>query len=428
MSNSVGNQQVIDLPGREPTLIDRFARSAALKVLGRLYRDQLTWRDGEEVSFGPGDGLHATVSVHHPEFYRQAMLGASVGLGEAWMDGHWDCDDLTAFLRIMIRNEDIWLGVERGSARLTLPARRFFHWLRRNTRTGSRKNIAAHYDLGNALFETFLDPTMAYSAAVFRDPTMSLHDAQLEKFDLICSSLKLNASHHLLEIGTGWGGLAVHAARTTGCRVTTTTISQEQHDRAQQLVREAGLQDRITVLKQDYRDLTGKFDRLVSIEMIEAVGHSHHETFFKVCQERLKDDGLMLLQTITMRDQSYEEAVASVDFIKRCIFPGGCLPSVSHMANVMSKVTDFQVLALNDIGLDYALTLRHWRERFAANLDKVRALGYDERFIRMWWFYFCYCEAGFLERFVSDVQVTLGRRECRQRPLVAAAEEASGPW
>ncbi|MEM9057853.1 MAG: cyclopropane-fatty-acyl-phospholipid synthase family protein, partial [Pseudomonadota bacterium] len=205
-------------------------------------------------------------------------------------------------------------------------------------------------------------------------------------------------------------------------------ISEEQHQRATALVREAGLKDRITVLKQDYRDLAGTFDRLVSIEMIEAVGHEHHETFFKVCQERLADDGMMLLQTITMRDQSFEDAVRSVDFIKRYIFPGGCLPSVNHLSNVISRVTDFQLLGLNDIGLDYALTLRHWRERFAANLDRVRALGYDERFIRMWWFYFCYCEAGFLERFVSDVQVTLGRRGCRQRPLVAAADTERGPW
>ncbi|MEM9056380.1 MAG: class I SAM-dependent methyltransferase, partial [Pseudomonadota bacterium] len=228
MSDGVSNEHAIDLPAPPPGLFDRVARSAALRQLRRLYRDELVWCDGGESRFGPGDGLSATVTINHPDFYSRALLGASVGLGEAWMDGHWHCDDLTAFLRIMIRNEKIWQGVENGSARLTLPARKLFHWLRRNSRTGSRRNIAEHYDLGNDLFELFLDPTMAYSSAVFREPAMSLHDAQLAKFALIVSSLKLTADHHLLEIGTGWGGLALYAARETGCRVTTTTISEEQ--------------------------------------------------------------------------------------------------------------------------------------------------------------------------------------------------------
>jgi cyclopropane-fatty-acyl-phospholipid synthase len=289
-------------------------------------------------------------------------------------------------------------GMERGLARLTVPVQKGLHWLNRNTRGGSRRNISAHYDLGNDFFRLFLDPTMMYSSAIFEPATLSLEQAQCVRLERICRRLDLGPGDHLLEIGTGWGGMAIHAARQYGCRVTTTTISRQQHELARERIAEAGLEDRITLLLEDYRDLKGEYDKLVSIEMIEAVGHEYYETYFGQCGRLLKDAGLMLLQAITITDQRYDAARRSVDFIQRHIFPGSTIPSVTAMLSACTRSSDLRLVHLEDIGPHYATTLRIWRENFQRNLDGVRALGYPEEFIRMWEFYFGYCEGGFAGR------------------------------
>jgi cyclopropane-fatty-acyl-phospholipid synthase len=286
---------------------------------------------------------------------------------------------------------------------------RLAHLLNRNTHSGSRRNISAHYDLGNDFFRLFLDPTMMYSSAIFESPADTLETAAVAKLDEICRQLELSPEDHLLEIGTGWGGMAIHAASRYGCRVTTTTISREQYEHARAEVERHGLSDRITVLCEDYRQLTGEYDKLVSIEMIEAVGHDFYRSYFQCCSKLLKADGKMVIQAITIPDQRYDRARRSVDYIKRYIFPGGCLPSLAVIAQHIAEDTDLQLVHLRDITRDYARTLAHWRERFLANLDSVRAMGFDERFIRMWEFYLCYCEGGFRERIIGTAQLAFAK-------------------
>jgi cyclopropane-fatty-acyl-phospholipid synthase len=291
------------------------------------------------------------------------------------------------------------------------------HWLNRNDKNGSRRNIAAHYDLGNRFFELFLDDTMAYSCGIFANAGTSLLEASTAKFDAACSKLDLKAGQHLLEIGTGWGGLAIHAARHYGCHVTTTTISREQYDFSRERVERAGLGDRITLLLEDYRDLRGQYDALVSIEMIEAVGHQYLGTYFRRCSDLLRPTGAMLLQAITIRDQFYEQARRSVDFIKRFIFPGAFIPSVQSLVSSVARSSDMKLFHLEDIGPHYARTLKIWRERFLARQAEVRAQGYPERFVRMWEFYLCYCEGGFEERQLGDVQMLLTKPRARRASI-----------
>ena len=302
-------------------------------------------------------------------------------------------------------------------SRLKLPLHKILHWFNRNTRQGSRRNIEAHYDLGNELFEQFLDPSMMYSSAYYQTPTMPLETAAIAKLDRICLKLDLTPEDHVLEIGTGWGGFAIHAASHYGCRVTTTTISRQQYELACQRVTQAGLQDRVTVLLDDYRDLQGQFDKLVSIEMIEAVGHQYLSTYFSKCSRLLKPNGMMLLQAITIADQQYNSALREVDFIKRYIFPGGFLPSIAVMTNSIAKDTDMKLFHLEDIGLHYAMTLRDWHLRFFANLDKIKTLGYSDTFVRMWDFYLCYCQGAFLERAIGTVQMLLVKPVCQRAPV-----------
>jgi len=381
------------------------------KTLGGLQRGAITLVDGESSKrFGPPYAdLHATVHVHDPRFYREVALGGSIGAGEAYMQHWWSTDDLTTLMRILVRNLDAVDGMESGMARLAAPLRKLLHWLNRNTRGGSRRNIAAHYDLGNEFFALMLDPSMMYSCAVFEDPAMSLAEAQAARLDIVCTKLDLQPGDSLLEIGTGWGGMAIHAARHYGCRVTTTTISRRQHELAVQRIAAAGLADRITVLLQDYRDLAGSHDKLVSLEMIEAVGHDYYDAYFANCARLLKPGGMMLLQSITIADQRYESARRSVDFIQRHIFPGSCIPSITAMAQSITRASDLRLVDLEDIGPHYATTLAHWRRNFLRNIDAVRGLGYPERFIRMWEFYLCYCEGGFAERALGDVHMLLAR-------------------
>lgn len=405
-----------------PGLGHRLLRRAVLQRLADLNRGKITLIDAEGCySFGEYSEafpLQATVHIHDPRCYRQIALRGSIGAGEAYMAGDWSCNDLTALIRIMVLNREVMDGLEESLAWLAKPFLKTFHALHPNTRAGSRANIATHYDLGNDFYRLFLDRTLMYSCGTFKDEHTSLEEASLAKIDRICRKLQLNPSDHLLEIGTGWGGFALHAAGRYGCRVTTTTISEKQYELARQRVREAGLEDRIEVLLEDYRDLKGSFDKLVSIEMIEAVGHRFFETYFRMCSRLLKPQGMMLLQAITIADQEYERARRSVDFIQRYIFPGGCLPSVAAITDSIARVTDMRLFHLEDIGPHYATTLRHWRKRFLANLDRVRALGFSESFIRRWEFYLCYCEGGFAERAIGTVQMLFTKPLCRREPVL----------
>jgi len=367
------------------------------------------------LEFGdPKAELKSHIFVQHPHFFEAAVLGGSVGAAESYMDGEWQTDDLTRLIRLLVRNRHLVDGMEKGLARLTGVVMQGVHWLRKNTRDGSRKNIAAHYDLGNDLFELFLDREhMMYSSGLYYDFAESLEQAQTNKLARLCDKLDLQPDDHLLEIGTGWGGCAVFAALHYGCRVTTTTISQQQYDYAVRRVQEYNLQDKVTVLLEDYRDLEGQYDKLVSIEMVEAVGHHFINEYFQRCSDLLKANGVAVIQAITLEDHRYQQSLKSVDFIKRFIFPGSFIPCVSVLVNAAAKA-QMRLTNLEDIGPSYAQTLRVWRERFFDKEEQVKAMGYDERFIRMWEFYLCYCEGGFIERSISDVHLLFSKQDTRQ--------------
>ena len=394
-----------------PNPLGAAARRLVVGRLGALERGSLRVHEGDGAHEfkGTAEGPTAGLEVRDPAFYAELAFGGSVGAAESYMLGHWSSPDLTGLLRLLLVNRAALDSLEGGLARLTAPLRLAAHWLHRNTRAGSRRNIAAHYDLGNDFFRLMLDETMMYSCALFEREGMTLAEASRAKLDLACRKLELRPEHHVLEIGTGWGGFALHAASRHGCRVTTTTISPSQYELARERVRAAGLEDRITVLLEDYRDLRGRYDRLVSIEMIEAIGHRQFETFFGRAGELLACDGRMLLQSITIADRHYERARDEVDFIKRYIFPGCCIPSVGALTAAMVASSDLRLVHLEDIGPHYATTLAAWRRNFHANLDRVRALGYPDTFVRLWEFYLCYCEAGFAERALGDVQMLLTR-------------------
>jgi cyclopropane-fatty-acyl-phospholipid synthase len=333
------------------------------------------------------------------------------------MGGYWEVSDLTALMRIFLFNRQLLDGIDGGFAWLTIPIQKFLHRLSRNTTKGSRRNISAHYDVGNDFFALFLDESLMYSNAIFTDPTMNLYEAQVARLKHICEKLELKPTDHLLEIGTGWGEFAIYAATHYGCQVTTTTISKQQYDLACQRVAAAELSDRITLLFTDYRDLTGQYDKLVSLEMIEAVGHQYFDSYFGKCSELLKSEGMMLLQAITIADQRYEAAKRSVDFIQRYIFPGSCIPSVTAMSESITRATDLRMFHLEDIGPHYVKTLRAWRDNLYRNRAQIHGLGYSDEFFRMWEFYFCYCEGGFTERVISDVQMLLTKPANRRDPI-----------
>jgi cyclopropane-fatty-acyl-phospholipid synthase len=404
----------------KPGILEGLAKKAVLQRLEQLGTGNLTVSDNDqEWSFGsgaPGD-IEAHITVLDARFYNELAFGGSIGGGEAYMHGYWTCDDLVALVRLLLRNRYVLDGMEGGMARITAPLQRLFHRINRNSYEGARRNIAAHYDLGNDFFSLWLDATMMYSSAIFERPEMSLFEAQQARLDHICRKLELQPGDHVIEIGTGWGGFALHAAQKYGCRVTTTTISREQYEKARARVADAGLQDRITLLQKDFRDLQGQYDKLVSIEMIEAIDHGLFDTYFRKCSELLKPDGAMLIQAITIADQRYDEYRKSVDFIQRYIFPGSGLPSSAVMTDSVARQTDMRLLGLEDIGLHYATTLRHWRRNFTEQLPEVRRQGYPESFIRMWEFYLCYCEGAFLERAISDVQMLFTKPENRMKTL-----------
>ena len=375
---------------------------------------------GRRHDFGKAEaGLpHATIEVRDARFWAAVAFRGSIGAGEAYSKGWWTSADPVAVVRVFVRNGEALDGLERGFARLSRPFLAVYHALRRNNERGSAENIRAHYDVSNEFFALFLDPTMTYSCGVYEHPEATLEEASIAKIDRLCRKLDLKPSDHLLEIGTGWGAFALHAAREYGCRVTTTTISKEQHVLAEKRIREAGLEDRITLLFQDYRRLEGTYDKLVSVEMIEAVGADYYGEFFECCSKLLKPEGRMALQAITISDQHFERARRSVDFIQRHVFPGSCIPSVTALISAATRSSDLRVAELEDIGPHYVKTLATWREALRARWSDAMAMGYSDDFLRQWEFYFAYCEGGFAERHISDVHMLLQRPGVRP-PITA---------
>ena len=411
-----------------------FTRALRSAVLGRLMAlewGEVNLEDGsshwtfgrQQVADGGALAPRVRLRVLDPEFWTSVALRGSVGVGESYGRGEWECDDLVSLVRIFVRNAETLAGLEGGLARLSLPLLKLAHRMRPNSREGAQRNIAAHYDLGNAFFERMLDPTMMYSSGIYPDASSDLHTAQLTKLERICEKLDLRESDHLVEIGTGWGGMAEYAAKHRGCRVTTTTISQAQYELASERIRRAGLSDRVTVLKRDYRDLEGTYDKLVSIEMVEAIGREQYPVYLEKISRLLEPDGLALIQAITIRDDQFERAAAEVDFIKRHIFPGCCIPSVASLTQAMADRTDLRLAHFEDLTPHYARTLADWRENFELHREELAGEGYDEHFQRMWEWYLVYCEGGFLERVIHDVHFLFAKPLDRRAPLLPTSLE-----
>ena len=395
-----------------------WARALVHRRLGALGSGRLLLNDVQgEVEFGDAraDRTPVRLDVHRQRFYRRVLLGGSLGAAESYMDGDWSASDLGALIRIFVRDVAVADAMEGGMATLAGVLARLGDLARRNTRAGARRNIEAHYDLGNDFFALFLDETLTYSAGIFESADATMADASRAKLDRICRKLSLAPGDRVIEIGSGWGSFAGHAASGYGCHVTTTTISRKQHAFVERLARERDLADRVQVLCTDYRDLRGTYDKLVSIEMIEAVGHEHLPRYFDVCADLLHERGEALIQAIVMPERRYRQYRRQSDFIRRHVFPGSCVPSLGA---IVAGAAGFHPVHLEDIGPHYAETLRRWRAAFEAQLDAVRGLGFDERFIRLWRFYLAYCEAGFEERYLGDVQLVLRRPGCRAPPLL----------
>lgn len=406
--------------GNTPTSIswvDKMAKKLIFSFLTDMQNSYLTFEEsGQLLTLGNKQAaLHATIVIHDVSCYTKMLLGGSIGAGEAYMQGLWSSPDLTKVVQVLAREQATLDNLEKRFARfMTFPSW-IYHRARKNTQSGSKQNISEHYDLGNEMYQHFLDKEMLYSSAIYPNDDANLEQAQRHKLETICQRLSLKPGETLLEIGTGWGALAIYAAQQYGAQVTTTTISDEQYNYTKARIESLGLGDRITLLKQDYRALSGEYDKLVSIEMIEAVGHEYLAGFFATCNKHLKPDGKMLIQAITISDQRYHSYRKSVDFIQRYIFPGGCLPSISIMTKNVSNKTDMVVTGLHDIGQDYARTLHHWHQRFDGALESVKALGYDDTFIRLWKFYFSYCEGAFLERRISSVHLIAAKPDYRDQ-------------
>lgn len=406
--------------------VTSLSRRAVVERLQSLTRGQIRLTDWTGTSIlGQSADLLAHLEVHTPQFYRNTLFGGMLAVAESYIRGDWDCDDLTTLFRIFVRNLDRADQFDGGVARAMAMGQRLYHWWRSNTMRGSRKNIEAHYDLGNDFFRLWLDETMAYSSGIFLHPEASMCEASEEKFDRVCRKLGLRPGDHLLEIGTGWGGLAMHAASHYGCYVTTTTISKEQAAVAWERIQQSGLASQISLLQSDYRELTGQYDKLVSIEMIEAVGYRFFDTYFRKIGELLRPEGTAVLQAIVMPERRYQEYLGGVDFIQRYIFPGGCLPSVATMLESAGRATDLRFVHAEDFAPHYAETLRRWRDAFHAQLSSVREQGYSERFIRLWNYYLCYCEAVFEERHVGVVQIQFDKPGCHRDPIQLSSHAAS---
>ncbi len=400
------------------------ARRLVLALASRARGGQLTIEEaGRTHEFGdPADGLRATVTVHSPRVW-PALLTGGLGLGRSYAAGWWDTDDLVALTRICARSFGPLDEVRRRIWPLLLPVQAGAASLSRIGPGRARRNAAAHYDLGNDLYRLFLDESLTYSSAIFLRPGMTLEQAQEEKLDRACRRLGLRPDHSVIEVGTGWGSFALHAAARYRCSVLTTTLAAEQHALASERVAAAGLGDRVEVVMQDYRALRGRFDRLVSIEMIEAVGWRHFDEYFEACSQLLAPDGAMLIQAILLDDRWFEAEKRLRSFANTLIFPGGSLPSVASIARSVARVTDMRVAGVEDITPHYAETLRQWRQRFLARREEARALGYDEEFLRLWEMYLAFSEGGFRERRLRDAQIVLAKPDWRGERALLAAEE-----
>jgi cyclopropane-fatty-acyl-phospholipid synthase len=394
---------------KQASWLDKRCRSLVFSVLAKIDYGQIELVDHSErflfPEFAENKSLLGRINIHDRSVYRDFVKGGSIGAAEAFIAGKWSSPNLTTVIRIFARAQQQTDALEQQRPWLTKLKYALLHRGNRNSQAGSKKNILAHYDLGNELYSRFLDPEMMYSSAIYPQEDASLAQAQLHKLSTICQRLELKASDHLLEIGTGWGGLAIYAAQEYGCKVTTTTISDAQHAYAKSRIEQLGLGDKITLLKRDYRELTGEYDKLVSIEMIEAVGFEYLPSFFKQCNQRLKPGGKLLIQSITIADQRFDYYKRSVDFIQRYIFPGGFLPSITVLAQNLTQHTELVTESIDDIGLDYAKTLAHWRDAFLNSWSELTEFGYDEQFKRLWLYYFAYCEGAFLERSTSTVHM-----------------------
>ena len=389
-------------------LLHQFARVLVFNQLKKIKTGHIAIIEGaQKFSFGKKDKLNVTVTVHDPRFYGALAFGGSIGVSEAFMQKFWSASDLTKLIRIMAINQNAMDQLESLFNIFLKPILKCLHYLNQNSVKGSEINISKHYDLGNDFFSLFLDSTMMYSSAVFKNPHDSLYQGSIHKLEKICQGLELNSQDHIIEIGSGWGGFAIYAAQHYGCKVTTATISKEQYKHVRQKIKDLKLSHKVIVLFADYRHLKGQYDKLVSIEMLEAVGYQYYETYFKVCASLLKPQGLAVIQTITIADQRYEKAKHSVDFIQRYIFPGSCIPSITALQNSMTQSSDLKIYSIQDIGAHYARTLALWRKGFFRRLKDIKALGFDDAFIRMWHFYFAYCEGGFQEKVISDIHLKL---------------------
>ena len=389
---------------------DKRCRTIVHSVFNKLSYGQLEVVEGSEhIIFNEQDievkSLKGKITIHDMSVYRDFVKGGSIGAAEAFIAGKWSSPQLTNVIRIFAKAQQQTDKLDANKSVLNKVKNAMMHWQNRNTQSGSKRNILAHYDLGNELYTRFLDPQMQYSSAIYPSETTTLEYAQLYKLKTICERLELTKDDHLLEIGTGWGGLAIYAAQHFGCKVTTTTISDAQYSYAEERVKALGLESQVTLLKQDYRELTGSYDKVVSIEMIEAVGYEFLPSFFKQCNDRLKEGGKLLIQSITIADQRFEHYRRNVDFIQRYIFPGGFLPSINELSKQMTGNTVLVIEGLHDIGLDYAKTLAHWRDNFLASWSELPQFGYDEEFKRLWLYYLAYCEGAFLERSTSTVHL-----------------------
>lgn len=412
------SSQTLTLPVQLSS-VQKTARNIAFSCLCKLqvgsltviesYSEQSSQRMREQFGKPKESEPNAIIEVKNPAFYARLLKGGSIAAGEAYMDGWWDSPDLTKLMELMALNLSALDSIESRSSLLSKLTYQVSHWLNRNTVANSEKNIEAHYDLSNELYQTFLDSRMLYSSALFAREDDSLEQAQINKMERLCQQLKLTSTDRVIEIGTGWGAMAIYMAETYGCHVTTTTISEQQYQYAKNAIEEKGLSDKITLLKKDYRLLEGEYDKLVSIEMIEAVGKQFLTSYIQKCQSLLKRGGLMAIQAITIADQRYDYYSNNVDFIQKYIFPGGFLPSITALTQTTTKHSDLVLRDLFDIGQDYARTLNHWYSRFNNAQDKVLQLGFDQRFVRMWNYYFCYCEGGFLAKSISTVHMTFQR-------------------
>jgi cyclopropane-fatty-acyl-phospholipid synthase len=409
----------------KPLILDKLARKIILSHFNRIKEGEITViENSAHITFGEITAnfpVKATIEVQNPKMYLDIVAKGLNGSADAFIKGWWTCDNLTNLVRIFTRNRDAANQFESGIANLAIWIMKLSHSCRRNNLKESLRNIHAHYDLGNDFFSTFLDDTRMYSCAIFNKPESSLHEASITKIDRICKKLNLSPADHLLEIGTGWGGFALHAAKHYGCRVTSTTISKEQFVFTENLIKENGLQDKVTILKKDFRQLDGQFDKLVSIEMIEAIGYKLYKKFFLKCSQLLKPEGLLVIQAITITDNLFEESKDFIDFIKQYIFPGSCIPSITALCNAATS-SDIKLFHLEDITPHYARTLKEWRINFLKNNKQVKDLGFTNAFIRMWLFYLCYCEGGFIERQIGNVQMVFTKPLCRRDPILPALE------